>query len=297
MPDAAQDFGYATTGSGGGTFGSGFSLDNDADGTLPASRTFTFTGADATGTKTITESAVAGWTLTNLVCTGGGANTSTAGAVATIGLNPGEAVTCTYTNTQNASLDIEKPSVGGTATFDYAVGGSGLAATSPANTAVANPTTNAPFPFTGFQLGTKDVQETPEPGWTLTNIVCTPNGAEITIGTGIGGTFAQGATAGFDPGDTTVRAVITAGDTPTCTYTNTADATLAIHKTTRGRRRHIRLRRRRRGRPGRSGHHHRGWRGLLRRQPHHLRPGPVRHEDRDRDGACRLDADGHRLHR
>ena len=176
---------------------------------------------------------MAGWTLTNLVCTGGGANTSTAGAVATIGLNPGEAVTCTYTNTQNASLDIEKLSVGGSGTFDYAVDGSGLAPFT-RDTAVANPTTNAPFPFTGFQLGTKDVQETPEAGWTLTNIVCSPNGADITIGTGVAGTFAQGATAGFDPGDTTVRAVITAGDTPTCTYTNTADATLAIHKTTLG---------------------------------------------------------------
>ena len=73
---------YTTTGSGGGTlFASGTScLDDDADATLPASRTFTFTGADATGTKTITETLPAGWTLTNLVCTGGGANTSTAGA-------------------------------------------------------------------------------------------------------------------------------------------------------------------------------------------------------------------------
>ena len=77
VPDAAQDFSYTTTGTGGGTlFGSGtFLLDDDADATLPASRTFTFTGADATGTKTITETLpVAGWTLTNLVCTGGGAN-------------------------------------------------------------------------------------------------------------------------------------------------------------------------------------------------------------------------------
>ena len=38
--------------------------------------------------------------------------------------------------------------------------------------------------------------ETPEPGWTLTGITCTANGAVITIGTGSGGTFAQGATAG-----------------------------------------------------------------------------------------------------
>ena len=36
--------------------------------------------------------------------------------------------------------------------------------------------------------------------------------------------------AGFDPGDTTVRAVVDAGDTPTCTYTNTADATITVTK-------------------------------------------------------------------
>ena len=74
VPDAAQDFSYATTGTGGGTlFASGtFLLDDDADATLPASRTFTFTGTDATGTKTITETLpVAGWDLTDLVCSKG----------------------------------------------------------------------------------------------------------------------------------------------------------------------------------------------------------------------------------
>ena len=128
-----------------------------------------------------------------------------------------------------ASLDVEKQSVGGTATFDFTGTGTGLPATFTRNTAVTNPTANAPFAFTAPQFGTKDVVETPEPGWTLTDITCTANGAVITIGTGSGGTFAQGATAGFDPGDTTVRAVIDASDTPNCTYTN-AQASLEIEK-------------------------------------------------------------------
>ena len=88
VPDAAQDFAYTTTGSGGGTFGSGFNLDDDADGTHPASRTFTFTGADATGTKTITESRGGRLDVDEPGVHGGGANTSTAGAVATVGLQP-----------------------------------------------------------------------------------------------------------------------------------------------------------------------------------------------------------------
>ena len=81
--------------------------------------------------------------------------------------------------------------MGGTATFDYAVDGSGLTPFT-RNTAVANPTTSDPFEFTAPQFGVKDVQESPEPGWTLTNIACTANGADITIGTGIGANFAPG---------------------------------------------------------------------------------------------------------
>ena len=164
--------------------------------------------------------------------------------LASIALLPGDAVTCTYTNTQNASLDIEKQSVGGTATFDYAVNGSGLAPFT-RDTAVANPTANAPFAFTGLQLGTKDVQETPEPGWTLTNIVCTANGAVITIGTGIGGTFAQGATAGFDPGDTTVRAVIDGRGHPDLHVHEHPERLALDQQDDRGRRRQLRLHRHR----------------------------------------------------
>ena len=128
-----------------------------------------------------------------------------------------------------ATLDIEKQSVGGTATFDFSGNGAGLPATFTRDTAAANPTANAPFAFTAPQFGTKYVQETPEAGWTLTNIACTANSAVITIGTGSGAGFAQGATAGFDPGDTTVRAVIDASDAPACTFTN-AQASLDIEK-------------------------------------------------------------------
>ena len=216
--------------------------------------------------------------------------------LASIALLPGDAVTCTYTNTQNASLDIEKQSVGGTATFDYAVNGSGLAPFT-RDTAVANPTANAPFAFTGLQLGTKDVQETPEPGWTLTNIACTANGAVITIGTGIGGTFAQGATAGFDPGDTTVRAVITGGDAPTCTFTNTQNATLSISKTTEGGDGTFDFTGTGTGVPAAFTIATTGGTGAYAGNPITFGPTPVRHQDGDRDRARRLDADEHRLHR
>ena len=194
-----------------------------------------------------------------------------------------------------ASLDVEKQSVGGTATFDFSGTGTGLPATFTRNTAVTNPTANAPFTFTAPQFGTKDVVETPEAGWTLTNITCTANGAVITIGTGSGGGFAQGATAGFDPGDTTVRAVIDASDTPNCTYTN-AQASLEIEKQSVGGTAPFDFTRHRR-RP--AGHLHPRHRG---RQPHGqrrllLHGRPVRDQGRRGDARARLHAHEHRLHR
>ena len=72
--------------------------------------------------------------------------------------------------------------------------------------------------------------ETVPAGWTLTNIVCTAGGAEISIGTGTGADFV--GNAGFDAGDTTVRAVITAGDTPSCVFTNTKLGRILVDKIT-----------------------------------------------------------------
>ena len=104
--------------------------------------------------------------------------------------------------------------MGGTATFDFTGTGTGVPATFTRDTAVANPTANAPFAFTGLQLGTKDVVETPEPGSRSPTSSAPPTAPSITIGTGTGGTFAGARRRGFDPGDTTVRAVVDRPGTP-----------------------------------------------------------------------------------
>ena len=142
------------------------------------------------------------------------------------------------TNTRGASLDVEKTSVGGVGPFDFVTvstpdDGAALPASFTRTTTAENvPTANAPFGFTASELGTKFVTETVPAGWTLTNIVCTAGGAEISIGTGTGADFV--GNAGFDAGDTTVRAVITAGDTPSCVFTNTRGASLDVEKTSVG---------------------------------------------------------------
>src|SRR5215216_2313639 len=103
VPDDAQDFAFVTTGSGWG----GFSLDDDGDPALPSSRSFTFAAANL-GAKTVTESGVAGWTLTDITCTGDD-NASDAGSTATLDVDAGEAIVCTFTNARDVGrLEVVK---------------------------------------------------------------------------------------------------------------------------------------------------------------------------------------------
>jgi hypothetical protein len=100
VPDDAQDFGFTTTG--GSPLPTSFSLDDDADTTLPNTRVFS--GITNFGTYTITETAVPGWTLTFgspvcLVTSANGGSQTASGSTLTINLKEGENVTCTFTNT------------------------------------------------------------------------------------------------------------------------------------------------------------------------------------------------------
>src|SRR5215203_6086636 len=63
------------------------------------------------GQKTVTETALAGWTFKTLTCSDPDNGSSVAGATATIDVDPGETVTCTYTNEKEApALSIVKTS-------------------------------------------------------------------------------------------------------------------------------------------------------------------------------------------
>ena len=90
VPDDPQDFDFT------GDLGN-FSLDDDADPTLPNSRDF----VQAAGTYNVTETPIpAGWNLAVIGCVDpdGGTTTNLGTATATIDLDPGEHVTCTFTN-------------------------------------------------------------------------------------------------------------------------------------------------------------------------------------------------------
>jgi hypothetical protein len=230
VPNNAQDFGYTATGAG----MSNFSLDDDADATLSNTKVFSSLVNDGTS-RTITENALpTGWSFTGLECSSTGSHTSTisiSSTAATITLRNGENVTCTYTNTASASLDVEKQTVGGTGSFDFTNTGSGLSNFS-RSTAVNNPSQTAPISFTGATVaGDKFVQETGLPtGWVITNIQCTANGATVVIGSGGSGAFAQGTTTGYDTGDNTVKVTLAPGSSPSCVFTNTLAATITVAK-------------------------------------------------------------------
>ncbi|MDP9182975.1 MAG: prealbumin-like fold domain-containing protein, partial [Actinomycetota bacterium] len=87
VPDDAQDFTFSLD-------GDPFSLDNDADGTLPSSRDFEV----VVGTHDLSETNIpAGWVNTNLVCDDN--DSVEAAPSATVHVSNNETVTCTYTNT------------------------------------------------------------------------------------------------------------------------------------------------------------------------------------------------------
>jgi len=144
----------------------------------------------APGTYTVSESTVpAGWALTNLVCVDptGNSTTSLAMSKATIDVASGETVTCTFTNTQAGTLTVTKVTIPNDTTtgFPITASGTGTISGSPNQTVKSG----APVSYT-VTAGTYSVSETPPAGWTQTGNTCT-------------------------------NVTVTAGQTASCTITNT----------------------------------------------------------------------------
>ncbi|HOA18354.1 MAG TPA: VWA domain-containing protein, partial [bacterium] len=96
VPNDPQDFSFTAT----GLTPSTFSLDDDSDVTL--SNTRTFNNLTPGGTYAVSETGVTGWELTGASCSDGS-------PVSAISLQPGENITCTFTNTrQKGTLTVIK---------------------------------------------------------------------------------------------------------------------------------------------------------------------------------------------
>ena len=211
VPNDAQDFSYTSTG---GLSPASFSLDDDADSTLSNTQRFTNV---LPGTYTVTEGAVTGFDLTGLTCTATGTGTSAYGdkttGVATITLGAGGSVTCTYGNTKRGHIVVDKVTVPSGDPYEFEFAASWDSGDDPDFT-LADATT--PYDSGALVPGTYTVAETVPTGWDLTNLACT---------------VSEGGTSTFDvSGSPTASIVLKAGDTVTCTYTDTKHPTLTLVK-------------------------------------------------------------------
>jgi hypothetical protein len=225
IPDSGQDFGYTTSGAG----LSAFTLEDDGDetnepatpgdgGDWPNTKSFTISGADF-GAKTVTETVPSGWSLTGLTCSEGTTNTAT--GIASFTVDPGDAISCAYTNKKDATVTITKDADPNALTdFSFDVTGTGPAGwvdfdlDDDADVTGGNDTllNSQTFTFSGNQFGSKTVTETPIPsGWDLGQISCSGDD-NYEIGTD--------SDADFTDGDTKVTLDVDPGETISCTFTN-----------------------------------------------------------------------------
>ena len=202
VPNSAQDFNFNLTN--GTTVNLNFMLDDDFNVTLPSSQSFSV----PPGTYTAQELNIpAGWTLTNLVCSdpSGNSTVNIGTATATINLASAETVTCTYTDTNAGRIIVDKvtnPS-GDPQSFSFDAVGGTYADFSLTDAGAPNNQAVAP--------GNYSVSETVPAGWDLTSSACTSS---------IGDTETPG----------TIE--LDAGETVTCTFTNTKRGHIIVDKVT-----------------------------------------------------------------
>ena len=188
-----------------------FSLVNDTDGTdtelfadlLPGTYEVTETDDDPA------------WVLTGLTCTTGGSG-STATRTATVVLTAGADVTCTYTNTQQASIQIAKVTQRpGTPDTTTGFGFTGAIATTLTGGQSSTPLTVAPDPTVPYV-----VTETVPTNWSLTSVACIDKATGQATPNAVGSVGGRTATFDSDPGQNLL-----------CTFTNSQGAVL-VTKTT-----------------------------------------------------------------
>ena len=125
----------------------------------------------------MTETAVAGWDLTGLTCAGDDDSSVTplSDRKATLDIEAGENVTCTFKNTKHASLTVVKETDPATdpQDFDFDLTGTGIGTDLDLDTDPASATpSQQTFSLNASQLGAKTVTETAVAGWDLTGLTC-----------------------------------------------------------------------------------------------------------------------------
>ncbi len=197
-PDSGVNFNFS------GDLGS-FSLDDDTDNTLSNQSTFSDLSP---GTYDVTESDFSDWDLTNLSCTDptGNSLTDIDTQTASITLDAGESVTCTFENTRRARIRVDKvtdPS-GDPQSFDFNLTG-GISEIVDESFSL---TDESEVFSTGFSLEPGDgysISEDLLEDWNLTSTSCSDGSSVDDIS-------------------------LDAGESVTCTFTNTKLGSISGYK-------------------------------------------------------------------
>ena len=160
----------------------------------------TITQNVAPGAYSSVEGAATGWDLTSIACDDSNSTGSVSTRTASFNVEAGETVTCTFTNTKLGKVIVKKLMVGGTDTFSYTG--------TPAGDISVNEGTISADVAPGQYLST----EAAKAGWDLTAIAC--DDANST------GSLAN-RRATFN---------VAAGETVTCTFTNTKLGKVIVKK-------------------------------------------------------------------
>jgi hypothetical protein len=161
----------------------------------------TFANLIPSASYSLTETTPEGWDLVSATCSDGS-------PASNIDLSPDETVTCTFTNRRRGTIIVRKvtdpaPDPGDTS-FGFTAGG-GL---SPASFSLKNGESRM-FANLVPQAGYSLAETTPTSGWDLTSATCSD-------------------------GSPTVNVDVAAGETVTCTFTNTKRGSFTLKKTTDG---------------------------------------------------------------
>ena len=149
-----------------------------------------------------------------------GEHDSELGTATALDLDNGETITCTFNDTQGATVTVVKEATPeGATSFDFDATGTGISPTSTSSmTAPARGDNDVVFTLTAAQLGAKTITENVPTGWSLTGVDCT--GVTETAN------HQWCRASRSSPGATIV-----------CTFNDSQDATVTVVKeaTTRGR--------------------------------------------------------------
>jgi plastocyanin len=198
----------------------GFTFTGEAAGTIRDFSTFAeeIVVSGLPGTYTSAESVPEGWAITGISCTGQVQSGVTIGDNdVSVDLVAGETVICTFENSAQGSITIEKFTQGGLGAFQF---NSDLGSFPLDTLTNGNPDA---VTFSSLASGVYMFSEVVPSNWTLSDIQC--SGATNSI-------ITIGGAGDFDPGDQGVTIELNDGESIVCSFVNDADGSITVTKLT-----------------------------------------------------------------